>query len=219
MIERAFSSDQCALLRDALPQLPVQRGELGQMGEERETRRSSIRWLRPRDGEHAWVYTRVEELAAEANGLFKYKGLARPEDIQLGVYSGDEQGYYNWHADASQTDGWRALSVSVQLSEPADYHGGDLQVGRAPPLSHELGAAAVFPSWALHRVSPVLRGQRVSLVAWIASAGKKQPRFWQDAENSYSALAAGPSDDQQGQPADSGSFSARSRFSGLSFAS
>ena len=184
MIERAFSSEQCALLRDALPQLPVQRGELGQMGEERETRRSSIRWLRPRDGEHAWVYTRVEELAAEANGLFKYKGLARPEDIQLGVYSGDEQGYYNWHADASQTDGWRALSVSVQLSEPADYHGGDLQVGRAPPLSHELGAAAVFPSWALHRVSPVLRGQRVSLVAWIASAGKKQPRFWQDAENS-----------------------------------
>ena len=51
------------------------------------------------------------------------------------------------------------------------------------------------------------RGQRVSLVAWIASAGKKQPRFWQDAENSYAALAAlaaGPSDDQ-GQPPDSGS--------------
>ena len=47
-------------------------------------------------------------------------------------------------------------------------------------------------------------GQRVSLVAWIASAGKKQPRFWQDAENSYAALAAGPSDDQ-GQPPDSGS--------------
>ena len=39
VIESAFSSEQCALLRDALPQLPVQRGELGQMGEERETRR------------------------------------------------------------------------------------------------------------------------------------------------------------------------------------
>jgi PKHD-type hydroxylase len=59
--------------------------------------------------------------------------------------------------------------MSVELSERADYDGGELEIvpalmGRARTLPR--GSAQLFPSRALHHVTPVVRGRRWALVAW-----------------------------------------------------
>ena len=56
----------------------------------------------------------------------------------------------------------RKLSVSVQLSRPEEYEGGDLQfmvVGGYEPVT-AIGSAITFPSYLLHRVTPVTKGTR-----------------------------------------------------------
>ena len=64
----------------------------------------------------------------------------------------------------------RKISISIQLSRPEDYDGGDLELmyGTEPQkLDRTRGAFIAFPSFMLHRVTPVTRGTRWSLVAWI----------------------------------------------------
>jgi PKHD-type hydroxylase len=65
----------------------------------------------------------------------------------------------------------RKLSMVLQLSDPSEYDGGDLEFYvQSEPIKAEKkkGIVYVFPSWVLHRVTPVTRGTRRSLVMWIA---------------------------------------------------
>ena len=70
-------------------------------------------------------------------------------------------------------DKHRKLSMVIQLSDPKDYEGGILEIHaneHYPPPPDELkrrGTIVVFPSFLRHRVIPVTKGVRYSLVAWI----------------------------------------------------
>ena len=96
-------------------------------------------------------------------------GFAEP--VQYTVYEAPSVGY-EWHVDMvdAPSEVQRKLSLTLQLSDPADYEGGALEfrdgcsVVAAP---RERGAVVAFPSWAHHRVTPVTRGVRRSLVAWV----------------------------------------------------
>ncbi len=74
----------------------------------------------------------------------------------------------------------RKVSVTVNLSDPNDYDGGDLWLTKMPqdssiteletftnPAFRDKGAVVVFPSWVRHRVTPVTRGTRYSAVCWF----------------------------------------------------
>lgn len=77
--------------------------------------------------------------------------------------------HYVTHVDVGRNQQSRKLTVIAQLSDPADYSGGDVRiwVGRTPGLvPRAQGAAAVFPSWTLHEVCPVESGERWALVVW-----------------------------------------------------
>lgn len=64
------------------------------------------------------------------------------------------------------------VSVTVFLSEPEDYEGGELVVDDTYG-SHEVklpaGDAIVYPSSSLHRVEPVTAGERVASFLWVQS--------------------------------------------------
>ena len=64
----------------------------------------------------------------------------------------------------------RKLSLSVQLSDGADYDGGDLRFPGPTdePAPRERGALIALPSFVTHRVEPVTRAERLSLVSWIS---------------------------------------------------
>ena len=73
--------------------------------------------------------------------------------------------------DVGGTINYRKLSITVQLSDPSDYEGGDLQflITREPVTAkREKGNAIVFPSFMIHQVKPVTKGVRYSLVCWCS---------------------------------------------------
>lgn len=96
------------------------------------------------------------------------------ETIQFGEYK--RGGFYNWHTDSSLNPNvpFRKLSVTVNLSDPKDYEGGNFEMKN--PIGIELkmpmgqlrkrGTVIVFPSFLQHRVTEVKRGTRYSLVQW-----------------------------------------------------
>lgn len=91
------------------------------------------------------------------------------EQIQIGRYG--VGGHYDWHKDTlSPIDGiQRKLSLSLQLSDPNTYEGGDLLIGgpNSVPATRKQGSIIVFPSCQLHKVTPVTKGERFSVVAWV----------------------------------------------------
>ncbi|MCP5412455.1 MAG: 2OG-Fe(II) oxygenase [Alphaproteobacteria bacterium] len=123
-----------------------------------------------------WIYDRVFQVMGVVNKQayqFDLKGFA--EDFQYTIYHGEEGGHYDWHMDLGPRPMPRKLSMSLQLSDPADYDGCDLQFYASRQLEvapRIRGAAIVFPSYILHRVTPITRGTRKSLVVWANG-----PRF------------------------------------------
>lgn len=135
-------------------------------------RRSKVGWLKA-DKECTWIYDKLGYIARRLNGqYFQFDISGFVEDLQYTVYEGGEQGFYDWHIDAgTNTEAPRKLSMVVQLSEPDEYEGGDLELswGSQPTVvKKQLGFTAVFPSYVLHRVTPVTRGVRRTLVVWLS---------------------------------------------------
>jgi PKHD-type hydroxylase len=155
--------------------LPAEDPVIGAGGEfktDDSIRRSKIRWIRRR-GEWLDLFAEIDKLVARANAehfnvLYHYCNA-----LQFTEYDESYQGEYKTHKDTFLTfpGPHRKLSVSVQLSDPTSYEGGDFEftdVGQAPnPVNiRTQGTAIVFPSITYHRVTPVTKGTRYSLVGW-----------------------------------------------------
>jgi PKHD-type hydroxylase len=64
----------------------------------------------------------------------------------------------------------RKLSLSIQLTDPKEYEGGELilyEDDKGTEMKKEQGTLVLFPSYILHEVKPVTKGERNSLVAWV----------------------------------------------------
>ena len=80
-----------------------------------------------------------------------------------------------WHQDYGFAIS-RKLSITVQLTDPSEYEGGNLQILTADEpanITRKRGMIALFPSYVLHQVTPVTRGSRQSLVAWVSGPAFK----------------------------------------------
>jgi predicted 2-oxoglutarate/Fe(II)-dependent dioxygenase YbiX len=145
-------------------------GRLGPGNTNAQIRRSQVVMLGTEE-RYAWLYERLWSAAQECNRLFFCVDIAGVEtNVQLARYDGASLGFYDWHTDFAGIRPLRKISISIQLSRPEDYDGGDLELmyGIQPQkLDRTRGVLIAFPSFMLHRVTPVTRGTRWSLVAWI----------------------------------------------------
>ncbi|MBY5921076.1 2OG-Fe(II) oxygenase [Ferrimonas balearica] len=137
-------------------------------------RRSKVHWL---DREKFdWAYRRLWRLAQQLNTKHFGFDIERFEGrLQVARYHQDDEGFYTWHMDNGQKTAGRKISLSVQLSSPRDYDGGELQffyTNKNKAAPREQGTVVAFPSFVMHRVTPIERGVRYSLVAWV-----KGPRW------------------------------------------
>lgn len=132
-------------------------------------RSSNIAWI-PYTSKNMWIYDRINKVINYANKKsWNFEISDKHESIQYGEYNSYEKGHYDWHLDISNKHNIRKISVSVQLSDPSEYQGGELQfltnrAKRTAPKSK--GSIIVFPSYLLHKVTPVTNGKRMSLVMW-----------------------------------------------------
>jgi PKHD-type hydroxylase len=142
-------------------------------------RSSQISWM-TRNTETEAIWTKIVTLIAEVNRTyFHYDLTGCYEPAQLAIYKATDEGHYNWHCDNAVTDAKvpRKLSMSLMLSDPVEFDGGELQIKTnsdvARSLEQRKGRIWFFPSYTLHRVSPVTRGVRRSLVLWVGGPGFK----------------------------------------------
>lgn len=134
-------------------------------------RRSWVRWIKRR---HPWaeIWDRVMEYFHEANNNAFGFNIGTMREMQFTEYSATDAQHYDWHEDLTwrnNTPSHRKLSCVIQLSDPDSYVGGDLEVEKEPPNPTTLrqrGTVIVFPCFLKHRVVPVTKGVRFSLVTW-----------------------------------------------------
>tara|TARA_R100001129_G_scaffold91826_1_gene62682 strand:- start:103 stop:693 length:591 start_codon:yes stop_codon:yes gene_type:complete len=138
-------------------------------GEQNSHRISKVGWL----SENPLLTGLLLPYVQEAAQIFTVNVLATSE-IQYTEYHATEGGKYDWHHDVdwnnNKTELDRKLSVTVQLSDPLDYDGGvfEFQETEQPNIEYKTkGTVLIFPSYLQHRVTPVTRGLRKSLVAWF----------------------------------------------------
>ena len=145
----------------------------------------------------SWVAGMMAHYVNVANKTFfnyELNDLWSHDKIQYALY--DKNAHYTWHFDDLRPalepigndrdklpkvrDQVRKLSFSLQLSDPDDYEGGDMQLvnfldSKVPeeeprykinPVPRDQGTIIVFPSTMLHRVSPITKGIRRSVVGW-----------------------------------------------------
>jgi PKHD-type hydroxylase len=97
--------------------------------------------------------------------------LNNQEVTQIGRYKSVDNGYYDWHidADAPVNGTQRKLSISILLSDPSEFEGGELQFKgiEDQKVLTKQGSIVVFPSFIEHRVTPVTKGVRYSAVSWV----------------------------------------------------
>lgn len=170
--EGAFSDQQLDWLQDKAKQAE----QAAQVGNGRggavnpNIRRSQVSWLK-KDADTAWVFEILAGVAAKLNAQnFRFDLTGFGEPMQLTNYDQSENGMYGWHQDYGGGIS-RKLSMAVQLTDPSDYEGGNLQVmtsGQPQNVRKQRGIVAVFPSYVLHQVTPVTQGSRQSLVAWVS---------------------------------------------------
>jgi len=118
------------------------------------------------------IYERLGEYVNIANSEmgwnFDLSGMF--EDIQYSIYY-DNGGHYNWHSDIGLQTNYRKISMSLQLSTPEEYKGGKLEFNLGSNIieaNNQVGSLTLFPSYLLHRVTPVVSGVRRSLVLWVS---------------------------------------------------
>ena len=157
---------------------PTNKNDISQLYK---TRNSSIVWMNDQ-----WIYREITPYVDKANqeAGWNFDWYAS-ESCQFTIYR--EQQHYTWHQDSFRKpfnkprhihDGLiRKLSVTVSLCDGSEYEGGDLEFDLRNNIdsssnvltqkeARKKGSIIVFPSFVWHRVAPVTKGTRYSLVIW-----------------------------------------------------
>ena len=143
-------------------------------------RKSDIVWVNDQ-----WVYDLIWKYMLTANEQAGWKyNIVAAENCQVTRYTKD--GFYTWHIDGLGShiekfdrpdseflhNNTRKLSMSIILN--SDFEGGDFEIFGLKDNdtfidfnSKKEGSIIVFPSFSIHRVAPVTKGVRYSLVAWF----------------------------------------------------
>ena len=171
-----FSPQQCQDIINAGHAEKPQVAQVGMNkpggGVDKKKRTTTISWI-PFD-KLPQMYKVIENQLSIVNlNHFYFDGVTLTEPAQFTVYP--KKGFYDWHMDLNafgQTgdNPIRKISMTLLLSDPSEFTGGDLlfsEMGDNKPLPLKQGQAIFFASFLRHKVAPVKKGIRKSLVMWF----------------------------------------------------
>lgn len=173
--ENAFSEQELNWIQKQA--INSQEAALVGAGEEiKNIRRSKVSWIENTE-KTVWIFEKLAHVVSSLNSQFYNFDLTGfGEPLQLTNYDVSESGMYGWHQDFGAMSISRKLSLVLQLTDPSNYEGGNLQImtsGQPQNMKKQRGLIVVFPSFQLHQVTPVTQGSRQSLVAWISGPAFK----------------------------------------------
>lgn len=169
--EDIFTNEELDIIEKLVSVDDLYVGEISGDTKDTAIRDSKIKFIESNIESNKWIFERFTGLINNANERFFKFDLSRLESLQYTVYN--EGQFYRDHMDLgykNPNNAVRKLSFTMQLSDPADYDGGELLIkhGSEPDIARKnRGAITFFPSYVMHEVTPVTRGTRKSIVGWV----------------------------------------------------
>ena len=166
-----FSDEVSKQIRINCDKLELHDAQIGEGNgiTDKSKRRTKICWI-PRTPEFIELYKAFFDAIARCNNTFFHFNITEmAENIQYSVYNSEDEGFYDWHVDMGPENN-RKLSLVCHLSDPSEYEGGELQLHLGTGIQvpeNSKGTVVIFPSYTVHRVTPVTKGTRRTLVLWI----------------------------------------------------
>ena len=168
-----FTPDQCRQIIASGRAQPPQEAKVGmnkpEGGTDTKKRVTTISWIPFKEMGH--MYQDLNTFIQKTNeNHFGFGDIQITEQAQFTEYP--VGGFYDWHMDCdvnmANQPPVRKISMTILLNDPAEFEGGHLEL-TAPDKFAELkqGHAIIFASFLNHRVNPVTRGMRQSLVVWF----------------------------------------------------
>ena len=176
--ENIFTPEECQHIINEGLQLPNKQATLGVEGSltDNEFRSSIVRFFEPTNPTYHFIHDKLWKYAITANhDWFKFN-INRLPYIQLAEYDESYKGHYRRHIDTFWMNDdpiyHRKLTCVVQLTNPDNYEGGNLElynVRETPDVTgvRKQGTAIFFPGFIEHQANPVTKGRRYSLAAWF----------------------------------------------------
>jgi len=174
--EDLFTAEECNKIIDFTNKKTKNEALISHEIKNTKIRKNKVAWLGnlgEEDNEILWAIDRIARFIYSANEEhYKFDLYGLTEPIQFTEYS-EKNDHYHWHTDSAMSQNIRKLSISIQLSDPKDYKGSKLQfweTQKDKKFPKNQGTAVLFPSYMLHRVTPLLSGKRFALVTWVGGA-------------------------------------------------
>ena len=169
-----FSPKQCQMVINKGMSLKSEEAKVGMGkrpggGYDPDKRITTISWIPFK--EMPEMYRDIEKTMLQANNNhFGFDGMRLTEPAQFTHYP--TGGFYQWHMDndvvGKHQPPIRKISMTLLLSPENEFEGGELEfMSKGKTAKLKQGQAIFFASWLQHRVKPVTRGERKSLVMWF----------------------------------------------------
>jgi len=178
LADKLFSSEEIDHIRNICEQSERKEGLTGVNKDPNYTiRKSKISWHSKNEELISMLWPHILRVNEKAKWNYN---ISKILDIQYTVYD-DKDSHYDWHVDimhGSREDNlYRKISCSILLNEDADeYEGGNFELLRfrrdnnmeiRRVVNQKKGSAIFFPSFLYHRITPITKGIRKSLVLWV----------------------------------------------------
>ena len=168
-----FTPDQCRKIIECGRSRPPQQAQVGMNkpggGTDTNKRVTTISWIPFQ--EMVGMYRDLDKFIQAANlNHFGFEDIRVTENAQFTEYP--VGGFYDWHMDCdtnmSHEPPVRKISMTLLLNDPSEFEGGHLELGTSGKFAElKQGHAICFASFINHRVQPVTKGVRQSLVVWF----------------------------------------------------
>ena len=172
----AVSSELCDEILEKCNKLEKHEGDINEHGEfnSKSIRKSKIAWVHDHN-----IKNIIYDLGCFINYnafWFNLYSNSNTFDVQFTEYSEEYEGTYDWHLDSISNNPYifdRKLSIILLLNSMADYEGGNICIKTGQNTQNDdlmnlsKGTVVAFPSFLLHKIEPITKGTRNSLVAWL----------------------------------------------------
>lgn len=175
-----FSEDEVDKIVFLEKVLKFNKGTVGSITNVDEKARDSKVAFLPIDAKTDWIWQRFAGIVPKVNYDLFLKDVECIQSLQYTIYTHRDKQFYDWHVDAfpHYEDMSRKISGVMLLSDPEEYEGGEFEIVNTPNPEHtskfkpKKGDIVFFSSTMPHKVHPVTKGTRRSLVLWVL--GKRE---------------------------------------------
>jgi PKHD-type hydroxylase len=174
-VDDAFTNEECdSIINYADNNICFEEASIDRNLKVNAIRKNKVAWINPNNNME-WLYRKITDYIFGVNKNYWNFELQYIESLQFTRYENKDDGYRS-HVDIGRNAlDYRKLSFSLQLSHEDSYVGSDLIIlmnENGEIAKRKKGTLNIFPSYTLHKVTPLISGKRDSLVGWVSG-----PRF------------------------------------------